>query len=269
MFKIAVPTHRRSDTIQQLTLSVLDGIDAEVYIFISDEEDYKQYEEKLPNHNLILCHTKNVKEKFNFIQNYFDEGTKVVVIEDDIQEIKNLYGHSLKQSLEYINEYCKENEIEAWGIYPSSNEFFMQKTIYEGLVYIVANMYGFTSRRDDKLLCRLNTKNDYERSVKYWEVYGKLARFNFISCLTKNYTNKGGMQLSDNREKDEYEASNHLVDIYPNIFTINEGRKSKYTEIKMKKIINKHLLSEETPYEKAKRKRKMLKRDINKPWMIR
>ena len=235
MFKIAIPTHRRSETIKDLTLNALNGIDAEIYIFISDEEDYEKYKRTLPEYNLILCNTRSVAEKFNYIQNYFDEGTFVMVIEDDIKEIKNLMGYSTEKLLKFIYNFCVNNNLSCWGVYPSSNDFYMKKTIDVGLTYIVANLYGFISRRDDRLLCHLKTKNDYERSVKYYEVYRRIARFNFAACKTNNYTNKGGMQMETNREADELEASNALVEMYPRIFDINTRRKSKYTELTMKK----------------------------------
>ena len=235
MFKIAIPTHRRSKTIKDLTLSVLEGIEAEIYIFISDEEDYQLYQKELPTHNLILCNTKNVAEKFNYIQEYFEEGTFVAVIEDDIKQIQNLYNYSVNNLLKFIYNFCINNNIECWGVYPSSNKYFMSETIDIGLTYVVANLYGFTARKDDRLLCHLKTKNDYERSVKYWEVYNKIARFNFVSCITNNYTNKGGMQNETNRAQDEKDASQQLIKNYPGIFDINTKRKSKYTELTMKK----------------------------------
>jgi type II secretory pathway component PulF len=56
-----------------------------------------------------------------------------------------------------------------------------------------------------------------------------------VSCITNNYTNKGGMQNETNRAQDEKEASQQLIKNYPGIFDINNNRKSKYTELKMKK----------------------------------
>ena len=115
----------------------------------------------------------------------------------------------------------------------------MSKSVDIGLTYIVANLFGFIAREDSRLLCKLKTKTDYERSMLYYKVFGAVARFNFISCLTNNYNNKGGMQEIKNRGIIETEASMQLCKMYPNTFSINSKRKSKYTELKMNKNFTK------------------------------
>jgi hypothetical protein len=238
-YKFAIPTHRRSDIIGNLTLNTLKDFDKEnIYLFISDDEDYKLYEELYPEYNLVLTNTKSVKEKFNFVQNYFSEGEWVVVLEDDVKEVQDLYERHLSNVLWYIFNFCGKHKIEAWGIYPSSNLFFMKKDIEVGLTYLVANMFGFISKKTENLNCILETKNDYERSILFHKVYGRVARFNFLSCKTNNYKTKGGMQTEKQQRSDmEFVASNKLVEMYPNIFSINEGRKSEYTELKMNKSV--------------------------------
>lgn len=243
MYKIAIPTHRRSDTINKKTLKLLAGFNpADVYLFISDKEDFDKYNQSYSKYNLVLTNCETVRDKFNYIQTYFSNGTFVIVLEDDIDSIQSLVTNDLRKILNYIYNYCYTNKIKAFGVYPSSNKFFMSKTIEVGLTYIVANMFGFLSEHNSALLCNLKTKNDYERSVKYYQHYGMIARFNFISCKTNNYKNKGGMQLLDDRTQLEKEASLSLVSMYPNIFTINNKRKSGYTELKMYKNINKKTL---------------------------
>lgn len=238
--KIAIPTHRRSDVIKKLTLSLLKEFDKNlIYIFISDEKDMELYKKECIGYNLVLCNTDNATDKFNYIQEYFDDNDYIFVIEDDIKKIQSLVTDDLKKLFNFIESYCLNKRIKAFGVYPSSNKFFMSKTIDIGLTYIVANMFGFRAKKDKRLLCTLKTKNDYERSVKYYRNLGNVARFNFISCLTNNYTNKGGMQEIEDRAQIEKEASLMLCKMYPEIFSINTARKSKYTELKMNKIVTK------------------------------
>jgi hypothetical protein len=241
--KIAIPTHRRYDVINKLTLNVLKEIDRQnIYIFISDEQDMELYKKHCIGYNLILCNTNNVRDKFNFIQNYFNSKEYIFVLEDDIKKIQSLYTTDLNKLFTFIETYCTKNKINSFGVYPSSNKFFMSKTIDIGLTYIVANFYGYKSDIDNRLLCRLDSKNDYERSVLYYNYLGNIARFNFISCLTNNYTNKGGMQDGTGRELIEKKSSLMLCKMYPNIYSINTKRKSKYTELKMNKNVIKHKL---------------------------
>jgi len=241
--KIAIPTHRRSGTINSLTLSLLGGFNpADIYIFISDEEDYSKYQAICAEYNLVLCNTKTATDKFNYIQGYFTGDDLIFVIEDDIKKIQSLMTNDLQKLFKFIEQYCRNKGIQAFGVYPSSNKFFMSKTIDIGLTYIVANLFGFIANTDDSLKCRLKTKTDYERSVRYYNTLGKIARFNFISCLTNNYKNKGGMQEDGNRESMEKEASLQLCAQYPDIFSLNSKRKSMYTEINMRKSVVKEKL---------------------------
>lgn len=241
--KIAIPTHRRSDVINSLTLSLLQGFNKkDIYIFISDAEDYDLYEQVCSGYNLVFCNTDNATDKFNYIQNYFEGNEYIFVIEDDIKKVQSLVTQDLVKLFGFIEQYCRKKDIKAWGVYPSSNKFFMSKSIDVGLTYLVANLFGFKANKDGRLQCQLKTKTDYERSIRYYNTLGKLARFNFISCVTNNYSNKGGMQEIEDRAKIEREASLMLCKLYPNIFAINDKRKSKYTEIKMKKDVQKEQL---------------------------
>jgi len=206
--KIAIPTHRRSDTINKLTLSLLTEFDKkDIYLFISDDADMSRYMEVCPDYNLVLCETDNATDKFNYIQNYFDVGVFVIVIEDGIKQIQSLMTKNLQKLFSFIVNYCNNKKINSFGVYPSSNKFFMSKTIDIGATYIVANLFGFRSTKDHRVLCQLKTKTDYERSVKYYKYMGNIARFNFISCLTNNYKNQGGMQDIADRESLEHQAS--------------------------------------------------------------
>jgi hypothetical protein len=239
--KIAIPTHRRSNVINKLTLSLLKNIDKKnIYIFISDIKDMVLYEKECIGFNLVLCNTNNATDKFNYIQNYFDTDEFIFVIEDDIKKIQSLVTDDILKLFKFIESYCLKNKINSFGVYPSSNKFFMSKTIDIGLTYIVANLFGFKSYKDNRLLCKMKSKTDYERSVLYYNVLGDIARFNFISCLTNNYSNVGGMQEINNRTEIEKEASTLLCKIYPNIYSINKTRKSKYTELKMNKNVIKY-----------------------------
>lgn len=237
--KIAIPTHRRSDIINNLTLNLLRDIEpSSIYLFISDEHDLELYKSKcIGNYNFILCHTTTATEKFNFIQSYFEEGQFVVVIEDDIKQVQSLVTNDISKILKFIYNFCFTNGIKSFGVYPSSNKFFMKKTIDVGFTYIVANMFGFVATKNKNLLCSMKSKTDYERSVLFYHVLGNIARFNFVACITNNYSNKGGMQDMENRAGAEREASLTLCKLYPTIFSINHGRKSKYTELKMNKNI--------------------------------
>jgi hypothetical protein len=241
--KIAIPTHRRANVINKLTLNLLQQFNkADIYIFVSDAQDMPLYQKECAGYNLIQCNTDNATDKFNFIQSYFDGNEFIFVIEDDIKKIQSLVTSDIAKLFKFIESYCLKHKINAFGVYPSSNKFFMSKTIDIGLTYIVANLFGFKAQQDSRLMCKMRSKTDYERSVLYYNILGDIARFNFISCLTNNYSNAGGMQEMANREAIEKEASLMLCKMYPEVYSINTKRKSKYTELKMNKNVKKQTI---------------------------
>lgn len=241
-YKIAVPTHRRVELLGQQTLKLLEDFDPkDIYLFISDQQDYDFYKEKYEDYNLVLTNTKNVKEKFNYVQNFFPPDEWVVVFEDDIQQVQDLFNRDVKTVLSSCINICEKANQRAWGVYPSANLFYMRKDIEVGLTFLIANLFGFKSVNTDKLDVSFTSKHDYERSVLYYNFYGSVVRFNYLSCKTKNYGNKGGIQVDlESRENEEKYVSNELCRLYPDIYSINEGRKSKFTELKMNKNVVKY-----------------------------
>lgn len=238
MYEIAIPTHLRSKTIAQHTLKLLEGVSVPITLFCSNDEDAERYRKYASaSVRIIVTNTTDATGKFNAIKSWYPVGTFVFVIEDDIQRMQSLYTQSVRSILNQMYTFCKQHNIAACGVYPSSNKYFMRKTIDVGMTYLVANLFGFTASADQRLLCTLPTKTDYERSVRFAQVYGKVARFNFVSCITNNYKNAGGMQELANRAQLEADASYALVGMYPKVFSINGNRKSQYTEVNMVKRI--------------------------------
>lgn len=234
-YKIAIPTHRRSRSINKNTLTALGAVSAEKTIFISDEADMDAYAD-IGGVKKVLCNTSTATEKFNFIQEYYSCGNDfIIVVEDDIRVVQSLFNYSLPKTIQFMVDFCNGRGIRCFGVYPSGNKYFMKPTIDIGLTYIVANLFAFKPTADKRLILSMPTKTDYERSVLYYLVYGDIARFNFVSCLTSNYTNKGGMQDIKNRAELEQYASHELCRLYPDIFEVNHSRKSRYCELKMKK----------------------------------
>lgn len=232
-YSIAIPSHRRSETIGNKTLKFVKdhNLSPDIEVFCSDKRDADIYKTRIKE-KIIVADTDNVRDKFNFVHNYYDEDTNVLIIEDDVTGILNKTEHSLDQIIKWGFEMCKQNDSRIFGIYPSANLMFMDNSVDIGFVYVVANLYGIRSKNNPKTDCVLNTKNDYERSAKYFTEYERNLRVNFLACKTNNYKNKGGMQDIKNRAEQETEASCALIEQYPNLYQENAKRKSGFMEIK-------------------------------------
>ena len=89
-YVIAIPSYKRSMVLLYRTLNFLErnSIDKKlIHIFIveDDQEDYSQIPTYL--YNKMVVGVKGLGPQRHFIENYFDECTYVVSIDDDIQDL--------------------------------------------------------------------------------------------------------------------------------------------------------------------------------------
>lgn len=247
--RIAIPSHNRANLIWATTLAYLQkcGIHCSLIdIFVSSQDQLFEYSNALPNyswHAIINANTDNVRDKFNYIHSYYEPGTEVVVIEDDIECINILAGEKLNKTeptfdfIEHASrgfELCRRHNTFLWGINSNSNHFFMKAQGVFCFKLCVANMYGFIAEKSPILITQY-TKTDYERTILYTQKYGGVIRLDYLCPITKNYKNPGGMQeLSDDtRAEQERQASEYLANAYPDLCRLNTSKKSKYSEISL------------------------------------
>lgn len=238
---IAIPTHHRSDSILNNSVNfALNEIKAKpesIYIFVSDAGQIPAYKKALKSLGvqIVNAETKNVRDKFNFIHSYFQDRREVLVIEDDVKGFVGLDQESAKSVVESGFKIMREQKKSLWGVYPSSNKFYMKKMVRSGFNYIVANIYGFVADGDSRLLVQEHSKTDYERSILYYVHKGGSVRLDYVAAKTNNYTNKGGMQLLKDRASLESKACINLIRRFPQFVGIKKGTKSIYMEIKLLK----------------------------------
>jgi len=239
--KVAIPSHHRSDTIGKQSLSFalaeLKTPASDVYVFVSDADQMPGYQNAIGKTgvNIINANTTNVRDKFNFIHSYFTGGEDVLVIEDDVKGFVTISDKSPKDIVaEGFTQMHKHNKC-LWGVYPSSNKFFMKKIIRNGFSFIVANIYGFKADGDARTLIKEHSKTDYERSILFFIYKQGSVRLDYVAANTNNYTNKGGMQLLNNRASLEKTACENLMRRFPKLVAVKKNTKSKYAEIKFLK----------------------------------
>lgn len=267
---ICIPTYKRYEMFKEKTLSVLEKNKislSRIYIFVANKSEKEKYMNVLDRkyHSRIIIGKKGLKNQRNFISNYFPEGTCIVQLDDDIEDIVELYHPIMENYDEWINtdfktiksqefrkkqdiksinnlhkfikdtfKYCINNNIYLWGIYPIANPYFMTYTKEEKLNFIVGPMFGIINRHDKDLKLTLDEKENSERTLQHYVKDGKVLRVNYISIITKYYKNKGGMQ---NEGKDRIEeaakSSNILHSRYPNITKIYIKKSTGMPEIKL------------------------------------
>lgn len=94
---IAIPTYQRTEDITKKTLSVLKKYKIpkkKIYIFVANQTEKESYTKVLKNNYQIIIGKLGLGNQRNFIRNYFPEKTKIVSMDDDIEEINYLVNPS-------------------------------------------------------------------------------------------------------------------------------------------------------------------------------
>ena len=235
--RIAIPSYKRHKYLGDKTLKTLHNFGYEIKdidIFVGNDEEYELYKSEYPEYNIIVG-VVGMRQIREFIFNYYDEGTHVLSLDDDIIDIKMKNPNedeksclvkldNLKEIIDKGFKQCIENNTILWGIYPCDNHGFMKNNITTHLAFCVGWMWGCII---DKECLKLNISQyeDYERTVKVFKKYGKVIRLNNICAKTKYNNNIGGM-CDDNRINIMKRDLEILKELYSDYIIIKKKKSS-------------------------------------------
>lgn len=235
--KIVICSFKRHDTIRQKTLSVLLNAGyqpEEIDLFVANQNEYNLYKSVVPEGINIIIGVEGLKEIREFVFNYYDEGTHILSIDDDIEIIRQYDKETnklipvkdLKSVVERGFSECIKNDLKLWGLYPvQGNPFFMKnsKEITYDYKFIIGNFFGCINCKDMNQLHVTNI-DDYERSIRSYMIYGGSVRLNHFACKTNFKKNQGGAQCDSNRESKIKDDMNLLVEMYPNMIFLRQKK---------------------------------------------
>jgi len=236
-YVIVIPSYKRehalkTHTLKCLTLSLIPL--EQIYIFVANDEEYANYKKVLPEYNIVVGEEGLMNQR-NYISLYFPLDTKIVSIDDDIQEfiIKKDDKLTPIDDIDYFfTEGFKRLDQEnahLFGFYPVLNKLFMKETITTDFRFIIGSCFGYINRR---ILISIPQKQDYEISVLNYLRDNKVVRFNYISMKTKYYKMKGGLQSSSSRKQEQEAAVETLLTRYPTFFARKKSFKSGFPEVR-------------------------------------
>ena len=275
-YTIAIPSYQRPETLKNKTLNLLQNhkIDPQrINIFVANKQQEQEYNDALePNsYNKIIRGRKGIKNIRNFMSNHFDEGQKVFYMDDDITQMYQNYNNPQKnqrdkpcnlrkidESYDRSNNYllplknlhnlimkgfqeAERRNLDNWGVYPVENPYFMKPTsqhkddyMSNKLNYIMGGLTGVCNNRKAEIRT-IDDKEDYERSIKYYLKDGGVLRINNVCARTNCYKEPGGMQVD--RTKDRiHKSAEYLCHKYPQLCSLNTGKKSGYSEVRLRDI---------------------------------
>ena len=236
-YVIAIPSYKREHALKTHTLKCLRYISLEqIYIFVANDEEYANYKSVLPDYKIVVGEEGLMNQR-NFISHYFPLETKIVSIDDDIQEFIIKKDNKL-EIIDDIDYYFKEGfknlkqeNANLFGFYPVLNKLFMKETITTDFRFIIGSCFGYINSH---IYLTLSEKDDYERSILYYLRDKKIVRFNFISMKTKYYKMKGGLQSNSCRFTEQEQAVESLITRYPTYFARKKSFKSGFPELRTK-----------------------------------
>jgi len=246
-FRIAIPSCGRSDTLLNKTIKYLSTTNIDfknVDIFLSRADEQEEYTEKLKEYpvNIIIANNNSINAQRNFMIDYYPVGQFVMGIDDDIMSLESKMNDKKTFPVtdlvglgEQAFALCTEYKLDLWGINASFNPFFMKETITFNFKFIIACFYGWVNRHSEKSYVyteRYHSKEDYERTIKYYKEDGGIIRFNYLAPKTKIYTEKGGIQEYRTPDTEQLSAD-YLLKTYPLFCKVNNARKGKFAQIRL------------------------------------
>lgn len=268
-YVIAVRSYRRSDTIKNKTLRVLqqDKIPKDnIYLFVgSDEIDI--YKKSVgPGYHVVDGGSEGTNACNKKIIKYFPKNQYIIQTDDDINfilklnnqsagrnkksvtnkkssnrnktkrkiingriEPLGLHSYSIKHIIKEGKQLMDKYNYNLWGMYPVPNYYFMKNEISTNLKFCIGRVFGFNNTKD--VICNDDCRDDYERSILYYDRDGGIIRFNHYVCDADTYIGKGGLAESRTIEKMK-QSCDYLLKKYPQ-YVRPKKCKSQYPEIRL------------------------------------
>jgi cellulose synthase/poly-beta-1,6-N-acetylglucosamine synthase-like glycosyltransferase len=246
-YTVVIPSYKRAELCRDKTLRVLHQYKIpkdQIVVVVANKEEEEIYKATLDpkTYGKILVGVPGLANVRNWIFMHFPKGHKLVSCDDDIngfiEYTPSTKRHerelrSLKDVIKRGFSECAKAKCGHWGIYPSPNGFFMKPTVTTDLKFIIGSFNGFINPGKEVLIeISEGEKDDYERTIKFFQRDGAVVRLNFVSAKTATYKTPGGLQLG-NRLKKEHRTVKALMKKYPGWIRLNPTRKSKMPEIRL------------------------------------
>ena len=214
-----------------------------VYVFVSLDEDVSLYTKRYPLINIVKA-PKGVAAVDNFITDYFQEGQKIIYMNDDVSGIVELQDNKLtpiqKGKLDSVINAMfgrmKKNQITYAGFYPVPNTLFMmgKKTTHD--LCLIMDPFSLIIN-NKKVRITISDKSDFEKSIQHFYFQNALLRYNHISLKVEYYGTKGGFQ--GRNAETERNSAKLLQAMYPDYVGAIKYKKDGKTSLRLKSIKSK------------------------------
>jgi hypothetical protein len=245
-YSIAIPSYKRPETIKKKTLKVLKdhNIDPNrVTIFVANAEELQAYTNSLLGtpYQKIVVGVPTIGAQRNFIERYYPEGTRLMMFDDDVEEVQRKISEQKLGPIDNLEEEiifkgfeeCEKVGAKTFGIYAASNAYFMKDRVYTKLCYVIASMFGVIVEHSDDLVRVTNHGEDYEYSIRQYIRNGAVVRFDNYTVKSNYYKEDGGLQTIRTKEY-VYDSIKKIADMYPDYCTMYIRESTGNAELRLK-----------------------------------
>ncbi len=199
MALIAIPTFRRWDVLPKKTLAYLDASKVPrsyIYVFVQgDDEDVKRYADVCDGCNIVATGATGIAHQRRIIRNYFPHGSRVFMLDDDIERLIVIQGRDLSDVVGQGFAICESENVLCFSICGYSNDYYMNPGYTTTLKHSIGGAHGFIASpewSDEYWVQTHDQFEDYEFVLRYFRRFGKTLRLNWAGAKTQNYGKDGG-----------------------------------------------------------------------------
>lgn len=250
-YEIAIPSYKRPETIKKKTLKVLESYNIDpkrITIFVANEEELEAYTKSLAGtpYQKLVVGVPTIGAQRNFIERYYPEGTRLMMFDDDVEEVQKKISEQKLGRIEDLEkevilrgfEECEKVGAKTFGIYAASNAYFMKERVYTKLCYVIASMFGVIVEHSDDLVRVTNHGEDYEYSIRQYIRNGSVVRFDNYTVKSNYYKEDGGLQTIRTKEY-VYDSIKKIAEMFPDYCTMYIRESTGNAELRLKDTSNK------------------------------
>lgn len=209
-FQVAVVSHGRSEQVNGATLRLLAerGVPAEnVRLFVTPDQidEYRRHVD--PGLATVEAGGYGLAAQRRHANLAHPEGARLVHMDDDVVDVRRRIDDKTVEPIGDLSAFFNiafdlavAEDARLWGLYPVLNPKFMKDRVRTGLAYLLGQTWGVINSHDPELQVEHDQKEDYERTLRFWEADGNVVRIEWAAAKSRMYA-KGGMQAEDQPDR--------------------------------------------------------------------
>jgi hypothetical protein len=214
--QLVIPTYNRYASISSKTLAFLKSVDypaSKITLFVSDIDQEKLYSGTIDRelYGTIEVGVKGLAEQRNFITAFYPEDTILISMDDDIKKI-DTPTMSFQSLVRMALEWLRTHKGGLFGVLPNDDKRRYSDKTTTHLTHILGAFYIFRNHKD--IVITHTEKEDYERSILYFQRYGEVYRYRGGGVVTTYQKGDGGLNNTDRRLRQE-EGVKNIIQRYP------------------------------------------------------